>query len=219
MSGDRTLPPSGHVYRREGARGAVWYAKYRLGDGRQVQRRIGPAWTSRGRPPAGYFTEQSASRWLSEVISQARAGELSGMVRTGATFAEAVAEYLRWLEHDRARKPSTLRDYRSICESAPPPGLRDDAPRGPHDRGGRALVDEPRGGREHEQPHAPEDPHHPPRRDGARSPRVEAATEPRRATSRDPFCDRRPRSRSSPPEEVFALVRAAASEQDAGDLS
>ena len=117
MSGDRTLPPSGHVHRREGARGAVWYAKYRLPDGRQVQRRIGPAWTSRGRPPAGYFTKQSAGRWLSEVISQARAGELPGMVRTGATFAEAVAEYLRWLEHDRARKPSTLRDYRSIAKA------------------------------------------------------------------------------------------------------
>src|SRR4051794_2112275 len=46
--------PTGHVYRRCGDRGDVWYAKYRLPDGRQVKKRIGPAWTSRGRdrPPA-----------------------------------------------------------------------------------------------------------------------------------------------------------------------
>jgi integrase len=39
------------------------------------------------------------------------------MVRTGATFADAVAEYMRWLEHDRQRKPSTLRDYQSIVKT------------------------------------------------------------------------------------------------------
>ncbi len=36
------------------------------------------------------------------------------IVSTGATFADAAAEYLRWVEHDRQLKPSTLRDYRSI---------------------------------------------------------------------------------------------------------
>jgi transposase len=44
-------PPSGHVFRLERKRGAVWYAKYRLPDGRQVQRKIGQAWSERGRPP------------------------------------------------------------------------------------------------------------------------------------------------------------------------
>ena len=34
-------------------RGPCWYAKYRLPDGRQVQKKLGPAWTERGRPPAG----------------------------------------------------------------------------------------------------------------------------------------------------------------------
>ena len=47
------------VPRRARAR-AVWYAKYRLPDGRQVQKKIGPAWTERGRPPAGYFTKRLA---------------------------------------------------------------------------------------------------------------------------------------------------------------
>jgi hypothetical protein len=34
------------------------------------------------------------------------------VVRTGATVGDAVAEWLRYVEHDRAVKPSTLTDYR-----------------------------------------------------------------------------------------------------------
>lgn len=44
--------PTGHVFRVERKHGAVWYAKYRLPDGRRVQRKIGPAWSGRGRPAA-----------------------------------------------------------------------------------------------------------------------------------------------------------------------
>jgi integrase len=105
-------PASGHVFRVERKRGPVWYAKYRLPDGRQVQRKLGPAWTARGRPPAGYFTKRTAEAWLDDVLAQARRGELPGMVATGATVADAAAEWLRWAEHDRACKPSTLSDYR-----------------------------------------------------------------------------------------------------------
>src|SRR4051794_3746431 len=46
-----------------------------------------------------------------------RRGTLPGMVRTGATFADAAAEYLRYIEHDRGRKPSTVRGYRSAIEA------------------------------------------------------------------------------------------------------
>jgi hypothetical protein len=45
--------PTGHVFRAERVRGSVWYAKYRLPDGRQVQKKLGPAWTERGRPANG----------------------------------------------------------------------------------------------------------------------------------------------------------------------
>jgi integrase len=110
-------PISGHVERREGKRGPVWYAKYRLPDGRQVKRRIGPAWTTRGRPGEGFYTRRTARAWLDQVLAEARRGELPGMVRTGATFADAVAEYMRWLEQDRARKPTTLRGYESIMRA------------------------------------------------------------------------------------------------------
>lgn len=106
-------PPSGHVFRVERKRGPVWYAKYRLADGRQVQKRLGPAWTGRGRPPAGHFTKRLAEDWLRDTLDAARRGTLPGAVRTGATFVDGAAEWLRYVEHDRAVKPSTLRDYRS----------------------------------------------------------------------------------------------------------
>src|SRR5947208_2961908 len=105
-------PISGHVFRIDRKRGPAWYAKYRLPDGRQVQKKLGPAWTARGRPPAGYFTKRTAEAWLDDALAQARRGELVGMVVTGATVADAAAEWLRWAEHDRAVKPSTLTDYR-----------------------------------------------------------------------------------------------------------
>jgi integrase len=109
--------PKGTVFRREGPRGPVWYAKYRLPDGRQVQKRIGPAWTDRGRPPAGYVTKRTAEAWLRDVLDEARRGTLPGQVRTGVRFADAAAEFLRYIEHDRRRKPSTLEGYRSIVRT------------------------------------------------------------------------------------------------------
>lgn len=113
----RQLSPSGHVYRVERKRGPVWYAKYRLPSGRQVQRRIGPAWVGRGRPPAGHFTKWTADAWLRDVLEQARRGTLPGSVETGATFADAAAEFMRYARDDRRLKPSTLRGYRSIIDS------------------------------------------------------------------------------------------------------
>jgi integrase len=110
-------PPSGHVFRAERKRGAVWYAKYRLPDGHQVQRKLGLAWSERGRPPAGYFTKRLAEDWLRGVFDEARRGTLPGMVRAGATFADAAAEFMRYAERDRSLKPSTLRGYRSIVDA------------------------------------------------------------------------------------------------------
>ena len=109
--------PSGHVFRAMRARGPVWYAKYRLPDGRQVQKKLGPAWTERARPPAGYLTKRTAEAWLVDVLTQARQGTLPGLVRTGATFADAAAEWLRYVEEERGRKASTLADYRSVVNA------------------------------------------------------------------------------------------------------
>jgi hypothetical protein len=98
----------------DGKRRSVWRAKYRLPDGRQVKKTIGPAGSGRGRPPAGYVTKRTAVAWLSRTRAEAGSGTLPGKVCTGATVADACAEYLRYIEQDRQRKPSTLRDYDSV---------------------------------------------------------------------------------------------------------
>ncbi len=120
-------PLSGHVFRVQGKRGPRWYAKYRLPDGRQVQKALGPAWTQRGRPAHGYFTKRTAEAWLRDVLVQAHKGTLPGMVRTGATFADAAAEWLRYVEQERGRKPSTLADYRSVVRAHFLAGVRGSA--------------------------------------------------------------------------------------------
>jgi hypothetical protein len=115
--------PTRHAFRVERAGGPAWYAKYRLPDGRQVQKKLGPAWTERDRPPAGYFTKRLAEAWLREILDEARRGTLPGMVRTGVTFADAAAEYLRYIEHDRGR--TAIRQNRSRLPSVKPPVQHD----------------------------------------------------------------------------------------------
>jgi integrase len=50
-------------------------------------------------------------------LEEARRGTLPGLVRTGATFADAAAEWLRYIEHDRGRKPSTVAGYKVMVRS------------------------------------------------------------------------------------------------------
>ncbi|MGH2964773.1 MAG: tyrosine-type recombinase/integrase [Solirubrobacterales bacterium] len=104
---------SGHVCLREGKRGATWYAKYRAG-GRQVKKRLGPAWRERSRPPEGHYTRNLAEQALRELLTDARRGTLAGIHRTGATFADASAEWLRYSEQERDVKRSTLVDYKLV---------------------------------------------------------------------------------------------------------
>jgi hypothetical protein len=51
---------------------------------------------------------------LRDVRDQAERGVLPGMVRTGRTFADAAGEYVRYLADGWQRKPSTMRDARSV---------------------------------------------------------------------------------------------------------
>ena len=71
---------SGHVKLRKGKRVSTWYLKYRLPDGSQVQQRLGPARSGRGRPPAGHFTRRMAEEALQEVLTDARRGDLDAPV-------------------------------------------------------------------------------------------------------------------------------------------
>jgi integrase len=104
---------TGHVKLHHGKRGATWYARYRL-DGHQVQKALGPAWEGPGRPPEGYFTKRTAQDELDAILTDARRGTLAGMEKTGATFADAAAEYLRYVEHERQIDTTTIDDYRGV---------------------------------------------------------------------------------------------------------
>lgn len=108
---------SGHVYVHRGARGDVWRAKIRLGDGRQLHRTLGPAWTERGRPPAGHLTRRLAQRWLREALHQADEGLLADRVASGVTVAQLGEQHLARLVRDRAVKATTQRDYRSMLKA------------------------------------------------------------------------------------------------------
>ena len=112
-------PPTGHVYRRDGARRSTWYAKYRLPDGRQVQRKLGPAWTDRGRPPAGYLTKRTAEAWLRDTLDEARRGTLPGLVKTGATFADAAAATSGSRISDTAQPRRIDRSLPSLSRTTP----------------------------------------------------------------------------------------------------
>ena len=107
---------SGHVSLKRRKCGAQFYVKYRLPDGRQVQRILGPAWEGAGRPPAGHYTRRTAKEALQDLLADARRGTLPGMTTTGATFADAAAEYLRYVEQVRQIDPSTAKDYRGVID-------------------------------------------------------------------------------------------------------
>ncbi|HVY77684.1 MAG TPA: tyrosine-type recombinase/integrase [Solirubrobacterales bacterium] len=113
----REVPISGHVFRRKRKSGDRWMAKWRDGEG-QHQAVLGKAWTKRGRPAEGYLTKQGAQRELDAILADARRHRITSQPRLASTvtFGEAAREWLRYVEHDRKRRPSTVADYRWIVE-------------------------------------------------------------------------------------------------------
>jgi integrase len=105
---------TGHVKLVQRKRGDQWYMKYRLPGGRQVQKRLGPAWDGPGRPPDGHYTRRMAEEELQAILTDARRGTLAGMASSGATFRDAAAEYLRYVEHVRKIDIATVKDYRGV---------------------------------------------------------------------------------------------------------
>jgi integrase len=109
---------TGHISRRERKDGVVWYVKYRLPDERQVQKKLGPAWEKPGRPPIGYYTQRTAQEALDALLTDARRGTLpDSSARTGHTFKDACDAWLRYVEHDKQRAPSTVQDYRNVVRA------------------------------------------------------------------------------------------------------
>ncbi|MHB8690029.1 MAG: tyrosine-type recombinase/integrase [Solirubrobacteraceae bacterium] len=121
-------------------------AKFRH-DGRQVMRRIGPAWLEhdpdgrgwkrrRGRIQDGFYDEHQANVRAASIVAEYIA-DINDRTRSererqtqGPTFREVAAGYLDWLGRVKGAKPATLRDYGYVLAE---PGT-------PHRRGqGRSL--------------------------------------------------------------------------------
>jgi len=102
-------------------------AKWRRG-GRQVKRRIGPAWLDpgpdggwvprRGRVPDGWFDHKRATVRMAELVDEHEGAEAAvergerDRREHGATVRELAAEWLHYVEHEKRAKPGTLVDYR-----------------------------------------------------------------------------------------------------------
>jgi integrase len=90
---------------------------------------VGPAWTERTRPPAGYSTRKQAEDALRAFLTDAQRGELPDPGQSsGKTFGDAVAEWLRYTEVERQRAESTVRDYRNVANGALLPEFGEDTP-------------------------------------------------------------------------------------------
>ncbi len=122
--------PTANVIVRESLGQPFFEAKFRH-RGRQVKRRIGPAWIERdsstgawkrrrGRVPDGSYDERGAVVAAAEIAAAhmaeaADAARIEQERRTrGVTFREVAHDYLRWLADVAGAKPSTLRDRESV---------------------------------------------------------------------------------------------------------
>ena len=115
-----------HVLVVERDDGPVYYGKWRLEDGTQIKRRLGPAWLvrsrdgtwtrGRGRPAAGFLTEKDAIVELDRVRREH--DETIGRAhRPDRTFGDVAEDWLRHGELKRGLKRSTLRDYRQVLDA------------------------------------------------------------------------------------------------------
>jgi integrase len=120
LSDLRPRPVSGHLRRVKRQSGDRWRVKWRDAAGVEHKRVLGRVWSAAGRPREGYMTKQQAQRALDEILAEARRVGPGARRRIGSqpTFADAAQEWLRYVEFDRKRRASTLRDYRHVVENA-----------------------------------------------------------------------------------------------------
>ena len=128
--------PTGHLQVKGGRASRRWYALWRDAEGRH-QITLGPAHvrdsgrkTSRGatiwraghgpKPTPDHLTPEEAAAALRTILEGAprerviEIADLDGADAT-ATFGDAVDAWLEYVEHEKQRKPSTLRDYRNVA--------------------------------------------------------------------------------------------------------
>lgn len=114
-----------HLLVIERDRGPVYYGKWRLEDGTQVKRRLGAAWLDRradgwvrrrGRPAPGFLTEKEAIVEMDRLRREHEAG-IGRAHSPGRTFGDVAEDWLRHGELKRGLKRSTLRDYRQVLDA------------------------------------------------------------------------------------------------------
>jgi integrase len=110
----RIAPVSGHLVEVRRRKGVVLFAKWRDASG-QHQRKLGPLWEGKGRPPAGFLSRKQARALLDEILVEARRhAERHPVARLRF---EQVAE--DWMDHgryERGLKPSTVMEYESVLK-------------------------------------------------------------------------------------------------------
>jgi hypothetical protein len=99
---------TGHVKLAKRKRGDQWYVKYRQPDGRQVEPKLGPAWTGNGRPAAGYYTRRTAEEALQHLRHKHRREDAQKLADAFVSPGH-LSERLRKV--DRARRRPTRRDW------------------------------------------------------------------------------------------------------------
>jgi integrase len=128
---------SGHVRIIERRSGPVAYAKLKLPDGSEPQRKLGRVhvhkvggqWKPiRSKPPRGVLTLAQAQARVEAILAGDDA--MMNLEPTAAvvTFAQACDEHLRYLDHDKQRKRSYLNDVRSIVRAHLRPLIGADTP-------------------------------------------------------------------------------------------
>lgn len=137
-----TAHPSPTIVVRTHGDRAFYEAKFRL-DGRQVKRRIGPAWlvrdpdgggwgSRRGRVAEGFYDERRAHVAAADIVRRevAEAADREKRDRErrtrGVTFREVASAYLVWLAEVKGAKPSTLMGYRYMLAEPGVPKRRGD---------------------------------------------------------------------------------------------
>jgi integrase len=109
-----SLPTYSLQLRAQGTR-AFYEVMFRI-DGRQVKRRVGPAWVTpagkprRGHPRDGCLDVGGAHDRAREIVAE-QAVKAADPQATGPTFREVALDYMRWLERVKGAKPSTLTDH------------------------------------------------------------------------------------------------------------
>ena len=94
--------------------GPVLYIKARDRNGKQIKKRLGPLRAGKARRLPGTWTVKEAQDELRDFLTEL--GQIPDGPGEDVTFRHAVASWLHYVEHDRKRRPSTVRDYRIAAE-------------------------------------------------------------------------------------------------------